>query len=139
MNNKNNKKNSYIEIIKAVNNILLNYPSFKTKHELVVFCLKVAEEMTGSEFSFLGLVGKDGLLYEEAISNIGWKRDYRPWKGSAARCTGGHTLYYQALKGIGNSIRSYAANHNADIIFAAGIICSVYETGCNVVSILSGG
>jgi len=46
----------------------------ETEEELAKTCLAVAEEITASQFGFVGEIGADGLLHEIAISDTGWQQ-----------------------------------------------------------------
>lgn len=59
-------------IVNAINLIFTNYLSCKTKEELAMLCLDVAEKITGSEMSFMGEIGPDSLLHDKMISSAGW-------------------------------------------------------------------
>jgi PAS domain S-box-containing protein len=61
-------------ILSGINTILEQVLQCNTEEELGITCLKVAEQITGSKFGFLGEIGPDGLLHDIAISNFAWER-----------------------------------------------------------------
>jgi PAS domain S-box-containing protein len=65
-----NRKNFILE---GINRIFHGALICKTEEELGKLCLKVAEEITGSEFGFIREVNEEGLLNNIAMSDTGWK------------------------------------------------------------------
>jgi PAS domain S-box-containing protein len=64
---------SYNNMLFGINRIFETVVTSKNEEEFGTACLTVAEELTGSAFSFLGEIGAEGLLHDIAISNPGWK------------------------------------------------------------------
>jgi PAS domain S-box-containing protein len=62
-----------LSVINAINVILNEYVKSTTIEELAVVCLRVTEELTASEMSFLGETGEDGSLRAIALSNPAWE------------------------------------------------------------------
>lgn len=60
-------------IINAINRIFVNYLHYKTKEDLALLCLNIAEEITGSEISFIGEISPGSFFHNEVISDVGWK------------------------------------------------------------------
>jgi PAS domain S-box-containing protein len=60
-------------LVDAINRIFREYLTNASMEELVTFCLKVAKELTQSQFGFIGEVGTDGLLHDIALSTPGWE------------------------------------------------------------------
>jgi PAS domain S-box-containing protein len=59
-------------ILEGVNSILDAALAAGTEEELGQICLRVAEQVTESEFGFIGEIGPDGRLYDIAVSDPGW-------------------------------------------------------------------
>jgi two-component system, chemotaxis family, CheB/CheR fusion protein len=59
-------------LLAGINSILKDALTSKTEEEHAEFCLKVAEELTGSHSGFIGEIGADGMLHDIAISENGW-------------------------------------------------------------------
>jgi PAS domain S-box-containing protein len=60
-------------VLDGINVIFKETLQCETDEELGKTCLRVAEEITGSKFGFVGEIGADGLLHDLAISDMGWK------------------------------------------------------------------
>lgn len=60
-------------VLAGINRVFREVLSHRTEEELGEACLRVAEEITGSRFGFIGEIGPDGLLHDIAISNPGWE------------------------------------------------------------------
>ncbi|MEN6438441.1 MAG: PAS domain S-box protein [Syntrophobacter sp.] len=60
-------------LIRGINKVLREALVSETEEELAGTCLAVAEELTGSEFGFLGEVNDKGLFYNIALSDPGWE------------------------------------------------------------------
>ncbi len=60
-------------IIDSINSIYSNYLSCRTREELALLCLNVAQNVTQSSISFLGEVGTDNILHDTAINEMGRK------------------------------------------------------------------
>ncbi len=92
-------------LLAGINRILLEALSCETEEELGRACLAVAEEVTQSEFGFIGEIGEDGRLHDIAFSDSGWgacRMDHpaghrNPLSGPAAQGIYGRVL----LKGKG--------------------------------------
>jgi PAS domain S-box-containing protein len=63
----------HIAILNGINTIFKEALTSDTDEELARACLRVAEEITGSKFGFIGEVAPDGLLHDTAISDPGWE------------------------------------------------------------------
>jgi PAS domain S-box-containing protein len=57
----------------AINRILRQYLSTASREELGQFCLHIVEELTQSQYGFIGEVREDGLLHDVVWSNPGWE------------------------------------------------------------------
>ena len=57
----------------TINRIFHNALTCETEEQLGSICLKAAEELTQSEFGFIGELSRDGALYDISISNPGWE------------------------------------------------------------------
>jgi PAS domain S-box-containing protein len=57
----------------AVNRVFRDALTHETEEEVAQTCLAVAEEVTGSEFGFVGEVNRAGRLDTVALSNPGWQ------------------------------------------------------------------
>jgi PAS domain S-box-containing protein len=55
----------------GINRILQSYLSADTDEELRLISLEVAQNLTGSQFGYIGEVGTDGLLHDTVMSNTG--------------------------------------------------------------------
>ena len=64
----------YNRILKGINCIFSNAVQAKTEEELRNACLSIAIDVTGSRIGFVGELGSDGLLYDIAISDMGWNQ-----------------------------------------------------------------
>jgi PAS domain S-box-containing protein len=60
-------------VLAGINDILKSSLVAISSQQLAEECLALAEEITGSNFGFIGLIGPDGLLHDVAISNPGWE------------------------------------------------------------------
>jgi PAS domain S-box-containing protein len=56
-------------VLKGINTVFKETLTCATEEELARVCLRVAEEITGSKFGFIGEIGPDGLLLETATSD----------------------------------------------------------------------
>lgn len=65
-----NQKNLVLE---GINRIFQQALICETEEKLGELCLKVAEEITGSKFGFIGEISEQGRLDDIAISDPGWK------------------------------------------------------------------
>lgn len=61
------------DLLSGINTIFKEALTTETEEELAEACLKIAEEVTGSKFGFIGEIRQDGLLHDIAISNPGWE------------------------------------------------------------------
>jgi signal transduction histidine kinase len=59
-------------LLMGINDIFKEALTCRTEEELAEACLKIAQELTGSRFGFIGEIGPDGLLHDIAISEPGW-------------------------------------------------------------------
>ncbi len=57
----------------GINSIFREALNCETEEALGRACLRVAEEITGSQFGFIGELGSDGLLHDLAVSDLGWE------------------------------------------------------------------
>lgn len=62
------------KVIDSINQVFQESLTTETENELVMKCLEVAEELTGSEFGFLGEINKKGRLDDRALSPPGWSK-----------------------------------------------------------------
>ncbi len=60
-------------VLEGINRIFLEALAAHTEEELGRRCLAIAEEVTQSNFGFIGEIGPDGFLHDIAISNPGWE------------------------------------------------------------------
>jgi PAS domain S-box-containing protein len=60
-------------VLTGINTILEDALQCETEEALGNTCLRVAEQITGSKFGFIGEIGADGLLHNIANSNHGWE------------------------------------------------------------------
>ena len=60
------------DILSGVNQILHGALACNSEGELGKVCLRVAEELTQSQFGFIGLIDPQGQLFDIAISDPGW-------------------------------------------------------------------
>lgn len=60
-------------VLNGINTIFKEALMCETDEALAMVCLRVAEDVTGSNFGFIGEIGPDGLLHDIAISNPGWE------------------------------------------------------------------
>ena len=60
------------QTLEAINHILHGALTCETEEELGAVCLQTVEDLTGSEYGFIGELGRAGLLYDISISNPGW-------------------------------------------------------------------
>jgi PAS domain S-box-containing protein len=61
-------------VIEAINNVFQESLTTDSEKEVVMKCLEVAEDLTGSEFGFLGEINKKGRLNDMALSPPGWSK-----------------------------------------------------------------
>ncbi len=61
-------------VIEAINNVFQESFTSESENDVVMKCLEVAENLTGSEFGFLGEINKKGRLDDRALSPPGWAR-----------------------------------------------------------------
>jgi PAS domain S-box-containing protein len=59
-------------LLKGINRVFVETLTCKTEEELGAACLQVAEELTQSQFGFVGLLNARGCLDTVAISDPGW-------------------------------------------------------------------
>ena len=78
-------------VLSGVTTILEAALESRTEEELGQVCLRVAEEVTGSKFGFIGEIGPDRLHHDIAMSDPGWelcemydKTGHRPPPGTFA-------------------------------------------------------
>ena len=60
------------KLLDGINQVFQQSLTCETVEDVVEKCLEVAEELTGSEFSFIGEVNENGRLDDRAISPPGW-------------------------------------------------------------------
>jgi PAS domain S-box-containing protein len=60
-------------VLEGINQILLKALTCGSEEELGLACLAVVEQITGSQFGFIGEIDADGLLHDIAISDPGWE------------------------------------------------------------------
>lgn len=58
----------------GINTIFREVLKCDTDEELGRVCLTVAEEITGSQFGFIGELGTDGMVHDISISDPGWQQ-----------------------------------------------------------------
>ena len=61
------------QVLGGINTILEAALAAASEEKLGEVCLKVAEELTGSAFGFIGEIDGDGLLHDIALSDPGWQ------------------------------------------------------------------
>ena len=61
-------------VIDSINQIFQESLTSETERDVVMKCLELAEELTGSEFGFLGEINKKGRLDDRALSPPGWDK-----------------------------------------------------------------
>lgn len=62
-----------IALLQAIITVFRDTPSCETEEEVARICLKAAEELTGSAYSFIGELNPQGLFDTTTISEAGWK------------------------------------------------------------------
>ena len=62
----------YTNVLEGINKIFASVVQAGTEEELGTSCLSIALQITDSQVGFIAEVGADGLLYDIAISNMGW-------------------------------------------------------------------
>ena len=62
------------KVIDSINQVFQESLISKTENEVIMKCLEVAEDLTGSEFGFLGEINKKGRLDDRALSPPGWNK-----------------------------------------------------------------
>ena len=62
-----------IALLSAIIRIFRESPLCETEEEVAQVCLKVAEEMTGSSFGFIGELNPEGLFDTTTLSESGWE------------------------------------------------------------------
>jgi PAS domain S-box-containing protein len=60
-------------VLSGINAIFEEALKCESDEELGQTCLRVAEQITGSKFGFIGEIGEDGLFHDIAVSDIGWE------------------------------------------------------------------
>ncbi len=60
------------KVIEGINRILLHSLTCKTEEELDQICLNASQELTGSQFGFIGEINSAGYMINIAISPSGW-------------------------------------------------------------------
>ncbi len=60
-------------VLSGMNTIFEEALRCESDEELGQTCLRVAEQLTGSKFGFIGEIGADGLLHDLAVSDLGWE------------------------------------------------------------------
>jgi len=60
------------EILDGINRVFRQALTCETEEQLGLTCLSVAEELTGSQFGFIGEINPRGKFDTIAISNTGW-------------------------------------------------------------------
>ena len=58
-------------LLEGINRVLREAITCETEEELAKTCLSVAEDLTGSEFGFIGEIGENGLFHNIAQSDLG--------------------------------------------------------------------
>ncbi|MTK63565.1 MAG: PAS domain S-box protein, partial [Methanobacterium sp.] len=61
-------------VIEAINNVFQESLTAESEKEVVMKCLEVAEDLTGSEFGFLGEINKKGRLDDRTLSPPAWSK-----------------------------------------------------------------
>lgn len=60
-------------LVNDINRILSKYLSGRSEEEIGRSCLKAAEELTGSRFSIIDMLGPDGLLHNLTVGDAAWE------------------------------------------------------------------
>ena len=60
-------------ILDGINRIFQETLSSRTEEELGLLCLSIVQDITGSQFGFIGEIGQDGSLHDIAVSHSGWQ------------------------------------------------------------------
>jgi PAS domain S-box-containing protein len=61
------------QLLAAINSIFFEMLTSESKEAIGETCLKVAQEMTGSKFGFIGEITPEGLFTTTALSDPGWE------------------------------------------------------------------
>jgi PAS domain S-box-containing protein len=61
------------KLLAAINSVFLETLTADSKEMVAMTCLKVAQELTGSKFGFLGEITPEGLYTTTALSDPGWE------------------------------------------------------------------
>lgn len=60
-------------LLESINRIFGEYLCGASEVELAKSCLEIAQDLTGSKFSIINMIGSDGLLYDLAVSDEAFK------------------------------------------------------------------
>ncbi|MFO0754020.1 MAG: EAL domain-containing protein [Thermodesulfovibrionales bacterium] len=80
-------------VLQGINRIFRESLTCSTEEELGRICLRVAEEVTGSAFGFIGEINKEGKLDNIAISDPGWSACRMGSTTAHQRVSAGSTIH----------------------------------------------
>lgn len=105
-------------VLASINKAFEGALADETEAELGRTCLRVAEEVTGSKFGFIGEIGPDGLLHDVAISDPGWELCTMYDKTGHRRPPGDFTIHglYGRVVNDGRSLLTNAPAQHPDSI-----------------------
>jgi GAF domain-containing protein len=108
------KSSRYNRILEGSNRISDSVVEAKTQEELGNTCLSVALEATESQYGFVAELGADGLLYNIAISDMGWE-NCMMYDELGQRCPLGaffvHGLYSSVIKDMKSFYTNDPSSH----------------------------
>ncbi len=81
------------DILEGINYIFQKALSSDTEEGLGKACLKIVLKVTGSNFGFIAEIGSEGLLYDIAISDMGWDMCLMKDKTGHRRLPGEFKIY----------------------------------------------
>jgi PAS domain S-box-containing protein len=99
----------YNRILEGINRILSNVVEAKTQEELGNECLSVTLEATESQYGFVAELGADGLLYNTAISDMGWE-NCMMYDELGQRCPLGAFLVHGLYSSVIKDMKSFYTN-----------------------------
>jgi PAS domain S-box-containing protein len=102
----------YSCIFEGINRILTTVVGAKTQEEIGNTCLSVALKTTGSLYGFVAELGTDGLLYNIAISDMGWEK-CKMYDKTGQRCPLGAFFIRGLYSSVIKDMKSFYTNDSS--------------------------
>jgi PAS domain S-box-containing protein len=101
-------------VLSGINAIFEEALRCESDEDLGQTCLRVAEQITGSSFGFIGEIGPEGLFHDLAVGDLGWERCVMHDKSGHRRPLGPfkvQSLYGRVLKDGKTLLTNDPAHH----------------------------